>query len=87
MYNSRISGLGYYVPDNVVTNEDLSKLMDTNDEWIQERTGIKERRHVSSLDDTTTSSMKNFDLEIIKYIESQGYPRSEIREALKQPNS
>lgn len=55
MYNSRISGLGYYVPDNVVTNEDLSKLMDTNDEWIQERTGIKERRHVSSLDDTTTS--------------------------------
>ena len=55
MYNSRISGLGYYVPDNVVTNDDLSKIMDTNDEWIQERTGIKERRHVSSLEDTTTS--------------------------------
>ncbi|HUH50571.1 MAG TPA: beta-ketoacyl-ACP synthase III [Flavobacterium sp.] len=55
MYHSKITGLGYYVPDNIVTNEDLSKLMDTNDQWIQERTGIKERRHVSTPDDTTTS--------------------------------
>lgn len=55
MYHSKITGLGYYVPDNVVTNDDLSKIMDTNDEWIQERTGIKRRRHVNSLDDTTTS--------------------------------
>ncbi|MDT0606924.1 3-oxoacyl-ACP synthase III family protein [Croceitalea rosinachiae] len=55
MYNSKITGLGYYVPDNVVSNDDLSKLMDTNDEWIQERTGIKERRHVNSEADTTTS--------------------------------
>ena len=55
MYNSKITGLGYYVPDNVVTNNDLSKVMDTNDEWIQERTGIKERRHVDSEADTTTS--------------------------------
>ena len=46
MYTSRISGLGHFVPDNIVTNEDLSKLMDTNDEWIQERTGIKERRWI-----------------------------------------
>ncbi len=55
MYNSRISGLGFFVPDNVVTNDDLSKLMDTSDEWIQERTGIKERRHVIRGKDTTTS--------------------------------
>lgn len=55
MYNSKIIGLGHYVPDNVVTNDDLSKLMDTNDEWIQERTGIKERRHVSKKEDTTTA--------------------------------
>lgn len=55
MYHSKISGLGYYVPENVVTNDDLSKIMDTNDEWIQERTGIKRRRHVNSLEDTTTS--------------------------------
>lgn len=55
MYNSKITGLGYYVPDHVVSNDDLSKVMDTNDEWIQERTGIKERRHVNSEADTTTS--------------------------------
>lgn len=55
MYNSKITGLGYYVPDNVVTNDDLSKIMDTNDEWIQERTGIQERRHIVQGEDTTTS--------------------------------
>lgn len=60
MYNSRITGLGYYVPENVVTNDDLSKVMDTNDAWIQERTGIKERRHVvkGSEDTTTTMGVK-----------------------------
>jgi 3-oxoacyl-[acyl-carrier-protein] synthase-3 len=55
MYHSKISGLGFYVPENVVTNDDLSKIMETNDEWIQERTGIKERRHVVKGEDTTTS--------------------------------
>lgn len=55
MFQSKISGLGFYVPDNVVTNEDLSKIMETNDEWIQERTGIKERRHIIRGQDTTTS--------------------------------
>ena len=55
MYNSKIIGLGYYVPDYVVSNDDLSKVMETSDEWIQERTGIKERRHVNTEEDTTTS--------------------------------
>lgn len=55
MYHSKIAGLGYYVPSNVVTNDDLSKIIDTNDEWIQERTGIQERRHVIRGEDTTTS--------------------------------
>ena len=55
LYRSKIKGLGFYVPDNVVTNDDLSKLMDTSDEWIQERTGIKERRHALKGSDTTTS--------------------------------
>ncbi|MBC7524244.1 MAG: ketoacyl-ACP synthase III [Flavobacterium sp.] len=54
MYHSKIIGLGFYVPDNVVTNADLSKIMDTNDEWIQERTGIKERRHIIRGEDNTT---------------------------------
>lgn len=57
MYTSYISGLGHYVPENVVTNDDLSQLMDTNDAWIQERTGIKERRHIKRGDGNSTSIM------------------------------
>jgi 3-oxoacyl-[acyl-carrier-protein] synthase-3 len=57
MFTSKITGLGYYVPENVVTNDDLSKLMDTNDAWIQERTGIKERRHIKKGDGNSTSVM------------------------------
>lgn len=57
MYQSKIAGLGYYVPENVVTNHDLSKLMDTNDEWIQERTGIRERRHIKKGDGNSTAIM------------------------------
>ncbi|MFS4449382.1 3-oxoacyl-ACP synthase III family protein [Maribacter sp. 2307UL18-2] len=57
MYNSKITGLGHYVPEKVVTNDDLSKLMDTSDEWIQERTGIQERRHVEKEGGDTTTSM------------------------------
>ena len=47
---TRIAGVGHYVPDRVVTNHDLEQLMDTSDEWIQERTGIRERRFAD--DDT-----------------------------------
>ena len=57
MFNSKIIGLGYYLPENVVTNNDLSKIIDTNDEWIQERTGIKERRWIDPKTDDTTSTM------------------------------
>jgi len=57
MYTSKIAGMGHYVPENVVTNDDLSKLMDTNDAWIQERTGIKERRHIKKGDGNSTSIM------------------------------
>jgi 3-oxoacyl-[acyl-carrier-protein] synthase-3 len=57
MYNSKITGLGYYVPDNIVTNDDLSKMMDTNDEWIQERTGIKERRWIKEGSEDTSAVM------------------------------
>ncbi len=46
MYRSKIVGTGFYVPPRVVTNHDLEKLMNTSDEWIQQRTGIKERHYV-----------------------------------------
>jgi 3-oxoacyl-[acyl-carrier-protein] synthase-3 len=57
MYQSKIIGTGFYVPDNVVTNDDLSKIMDTNDAWIQERTGIKERRWIKDGSGESTTSM------------------------------
>jgi len=46
MPNPYISGTGFFLPPRVVTNDDLSKYMDTTDEWIEERTGIKERCYV-----------------------------------------
>ncbi len=46
MRNAYIDAIGMYVPPNVVTNQDLEKLMDTSDEWIRERSGIQERHHV-----------------------------------------
>ena len=52
---SYIAGLGYYVPEEVVTNFDLEKILDTSDEWITQRTGIKERRRASS--DILTSDL------------------------------
>ena len=55
MIRSRIAGVGHYVPSRVVTNDDLSKLMETSDEWIQERTGIKERRYAEKHKETTTT--------------------------------
>jgi 3-oxoacyl-[acyl-carrier-protein] synthase-3 len=47
MYKAVISGVGHYVPERVVTNVDLEKLMDTSDEWIRDRSGIEERRYVA----------------------------------------
>ncbi|SFG60433.1 3-oxoacyl-ACP synthase III family protein [Pedobacter insulae] len=55
MYSSKIAGIGSYVPKNIYTNDDLSRFMDTNDSWIQERTGIKERRFADRLEETTTT--------------------------------
>jgi 3-oxoacyl-[acyl-carrier-protein] synthase-3 len=55
MPRSIIAGIGSYIPKQVVTNQDLLQYMDTSDEWIQERTGIKERHHAHPTEDTTAS--------------------------------
>jgi len=55
MIRSKITGVGHYVPEQVVTNDDLSKFMDTSDEWIRERTGIEERRYGKKHEETTTT--------------------------------
>ena len=57
MFNSKIIGLGKYLPENIVTNADLEKIMETSDAWIQERTGIEERRHIAKGDGNSTSMM------------------------------
>ncbi len=76
MQQTKIAGTGHYVPDNVVTNNDLSQLMDTNDEWIQERTGIVERRWIQpgSGDSPSTMGTKA----ALKAIEKAGIDKTEI---------
>jgi len=55
MPQSKIAGIGKYLPSNVVTNNDLLKYMETSDAWIQERTGIQERRYAHRTEETTTT--------------------------------
>ncbi|MGD1998608.1 MAG: beta-ketoacyl-ACP synthase III [Flavobacteriaceae bacterium] len=57
MFTSRITGLGKFLPERIVTNEELSGLMDTSHDWIVERTGIHERRFVPKDSDEGTASM------------------------------
>ena len=77
---SRIVGVGHYVPERVVTNDDLKQWMDTSDEWIRERTGIQERRYFEYGKDTNYSmaaaasrmaldraGMKADDIDVIVY--------------------
>jgi 3-oxoacyl-[acyl-carrier-protein] synthase III len=53
-YSAIIAGTGSYVPEKRLTNDDLSKMVDTNDEWIVQRTGIRERRIAGSHESTAT---------------------------------
>ncbi|MDR1012550.1 MAG: ketoacyl-ACP synthase III [Coxiellaceae bacterium] len=75
MKYSRIIGTGGYLPDQVITNEDLAKIVDTSNEWIIERTGIK-RRHIMSREETTTSMAE---IAARRAIESSGIDKNEIQ--------
>ena len=55
MHYSKIVGLGHHVPETVITNQYLSTIIDTNNEWIIERTGIEERRWVDPAKDTVAN--------------------------------
>lgn len=55
MPRSKIAGIGMYVPERIMTNNDLLAYMDTSDAWIQERTGIKERRYAHRTGETTAT--------------------------------
>ena len=55
LHSTRIAGLGFYVPERIVKNDELTQYMETSDTWIQERTGIKERRYAKRYEETTTT--------------------------------
>ena len=87
----KIAGLGFQVPETVITNDDLAKVMDTSDEWIRTRTGI-EKRHVLSGNESAVEmgigaakkalAKSNINVEEIDYIiaaasvETYAYPSS-----------
>ena len=54
--NVGISGLGFHLPDKILTNADLEKMVDTSDEWIRTRTGIQERRIAQKVSSPATES-------------------------------
>ncbi len=76
MHKSRISGLGHFLPPSSVSNQDLSEIMDTSDEWIQERTGIKSRRWVDP-NNIISSSQMGYRASL-KAIENSGINKSDI---------
>jgi 3-oxoacyl-[acyl-carrier-protein] synthase III len=55
MSQTKIAGIGMYVPANIVTNNDLARVMDTSDAWIQERTGIVQRRYATRFEESTAT--------------------------------
>ena len=74
MIYSKIIGTGSYLPENIVTNHDLEKTMDTSDQWIRERTGIQERRIAE--DHQTTGTLA--EQACLRAIESAGVDPAEI---------
>lgn len=74
MQNVGIKGMGYYVPENIVTNFDLEKMVETSDEWIRTRTGIEERRFISPDEATSDLAAKA----ALKAIEAAKINKNEI---------
>ena len=64
--NAGIIGIGKYVPNNIVTNKDLEQRLDTSDEWIRSRTGIKQR-HIAENEETSDLAYEAAKKAIEKY--------------------
>ncbi|NQZ01617.1 MAG: ketoacyl-ACP synthase III [Bdellovibrionales bacterium] len=77
-YRSRIAGSGSYLPEKVLTNKDLEKLVDTNDEWIRERTGIAQRHIAAEGEYTSDLGLKASQIAL----EQAGMQASEIEAIL-----
>lgn len=63
---ANITGIGHYLPDGILTNADLEKMVETNDEWIRTRTGIEERRILRDPDKATSFMASNAAREALK---------------------
>ena len=74
MFKARIAGVGHYVPERIVTNTDLEKIMDTSDEWIRERSGIVERHYVAADENNVDMAEKAS----LRAIESAGKSTEDI---------
>ncbi|OIQ20554.1 MAG: 3-oxoacyl-ACP synthase [Bacteriovorax sp. MedPE-SWde] len=72
--SSKITGVGSFVPERVVTNHDLEKMMNTSDEWIQQRTGIVERRWVDANTSTSDLALKAS----VEAIENAGIDKNDL---------
>ena len=75
-----IAGVAFHVPETVITNEDLTKILDTSDEWITSRTGIKERRLVSGNEDALSLGIEAAKNALAK----SGLKAEDIEMAIKQ---
>src|ERR1700730_13105416 len=69
-----ITAVGHYVPETILTNQDLEKIVDTNDEWIKTRTGISERRILSNGEPMSFMAVKSIEM----LLERRGISASEI---------
>lgn len=74
MFKAEIIGTGMYVPENIITNYDLEKMMDTSHDWIVQRSGIEERRWVNAEEGTSDLALKAS----LKAIENAGIDKNEI---------
>ena len=71
MKYSRITGTGSYLPEKVLTNQDMEKIVDTSDQWIRERTGI-EQRHIAAEGQYTSDLATNAARRAIELRDSAG---------------
>src|SRR5690554_1924837 len=69
----KVMGTGRYAPSKVMTNDDFSKILDTNDEWITTRTGIK-RRHIAENETAVDMAYKA----ALKAVEDRNYNKEDI---------
>src|SRR5581483_10467971 len=87
---TRIAGIGKALPERVLTNADLEKIVDTSDEWITERTGIKERRIAADHETAATLDAADIDLVVCATVSPDGmFPAtaSLIQDALGARNA